>query len=485
MTSQCRYHPTRPAHFQCSKCNTSYCPECISKRIQGTLAVGGQQTVYFCPKCNLPAETLSVGSLITPFWDRLSQFFLYPLQLEPILFIAILSVLNTFLYWLFFAHLFLWGLLIKYSYAVLVRTAQGDLRPPTADSRTISEDLGDVLKQIVLFVLIGLLFSIVTAKLGSVAGVLFLILALLFVPSMIILLAITNSLINAMNPMAFVRLAWRIGNGYLLMYLFLALLFIAPSALAHYLFPLLPGFLERFIASAAVQYYTIVSYNLMGYVILQHHEEIGFHGVDYEDLKEQAPVLEDLVGKKLDMEKGPEDIEGPLIGRLDLLIKEGRIEDAFLLMRNEAHGDIKDRRLSQRYYQLLKLNKRKGEMLDHAVSYLDALVGEEDQDEACKVYRECISYDPHFTPKPDALLKIGGWLMQSGAGKEAYRAYTKFIKGNPEDPSLFKAYFLTARVLHEKLNDTGKAQQILKGIIKRHPNDDIVLYARKYLDKMG
>jgi hypothetical protein len=68
----------------------------------------------------------------------------------------------------------------------------------------------------------------------------------------------------------------------------------APYALAPYITGFLPGVLQAFLFITAKSYYTIVSYNLMGYVMLQYHETIGFHTVDYEDFRDQGAVMEDF-----------------------------------------------------------------------------------------------------------------------------------------------------------------------------------------------
>ena len=152
--SSCSYHPTKAAHFHCPKCGADFCPDCISRREREVY--GTKKQFFFCPKCNIPAETLSAGSFVVPFWTRLPKFFVYPLHPKPLLLIALLSFAAMLLSWLPFVNLILWGILIKYCYAVLTNTARGNLRPPDLSYDVIWQDFGQAFKQIGLFLIVGI-----------------------------------------------------------------------------------------------------------------------------------------------------------------------------------------------------------------------------------------------------------------------------------------------------------------------------------------
>ena len=51
MKQGCHYHPSQPAYWNCPRCNQNLCVSCISVRDAGFY--GGNQKLYFCPKCNL------------------------------------------------------------------------------------------------------------------------------------------------------------------------------------------------------------------------------------------------------------------------------------------------------------------------------------------------------------------------------------------------------------------------------------------------
>jgi tetratricopeptide (TPR) repeat protein len=362
---------------------------------------------------------------------------------------------------------------------VLRNTTQGNLRPPNLSYEVIGENFGEAFKQIGLFMIMGIAISLIFHQLGQEMGILSLFAAVLLLPAMIIVLATTDSLIAAINPVACMTIAYNIGWGYLLMYLFLALLLSAPAFLVGNLAPFLAPEMWQFLSNFTNNYYTIISYNLMGYVILQYHENIG-HEVTAADFTDQAPVLE---VQSFSARDGREATEA-ILNHIEILIKDGRAEDAVMLLRDRMRGRAPDRLLAERYYNLLKITQRIPELLKHSVSYLDLLSAENEKATACKVYKECLSHDPEFSPDPEALFKIAVWCMEDGGAKLGMNSLVQFIRTNPQHAMAPKAHFVLARNLHEKFHNPAKAEQVLQGLIQRYPDHDLAAHAGQYLERI-
>ena len=153
MSINCTFHRSVVAHFQCHECGSAFCDECIS--VRDTEGYGGRGRDYFCPGCNLPAEMVSMGDIIEPFWGRLTAFFLYPLQLTPLILTLLLSGLGALFPANIFVNLFIWVLMMKYAYATLIETAQGGLRAPKVTWDLINNNVHQVFKQYIIFALVG------------------------------------------------------------------------------------------------------------------------------------------------------------------------------------------------------------------------------------------------------------------------------------------------------------------------------------------
>lgn len=470
MKTNCHYHPTAPAHFECHECGFAYCPACISRR--ETDSYGSKEIFYFCPKCNVEAMTIGVGNIIQPFWKRLPEFFLYPFRPQPVIFIMVLALLTVSMGSWFFVGIISTVVMLKYSYAVLERTAKGQLTPPPISFSLLNDDLGQVFKQLaILIIAFGLAPGFVVSYLGPLAGIIFWMLAILCLPAMIMCLVATGSLLHALNPVVFIGVIFRIGGNYLLMYLFLLFLMEAPSILVRQFAGFIPGGLAFFIYAAAKNYYMVMVYNLMGYTLLQYHEEIGFE-VDYEEaMADQAPIATDP--------------HAVLLGEVDMLIKEGKIDEAIALVKGDSEGGITDLKLAGKYYNLLKFKKAWPELLEHAVVFLDLLADDNRKEEATKVYIECLKLKKDFLPHPDALFKVGKWLAWEKEPKLGFNLLVRFTKAYPDHPLLPEVYFFLGKFLHTRMKDTEKARQVLALVVKKFADHPAAVSAEKYAGQLA
>lgn len=146
-----------------------------------------------------------MGSFLPPFWMRLPRFFAYLLHLRPLVLIWVLSAAGVFLSRVPFIHTVLRGVSVKYAYAVLRNTVTGNLRPPDLSREVLWQDFGQAFKQVALFAMVGIAPALVFSQFGRDAGILCLFAALPLIPAMIIVLVVSESLINALNPRAYCR----------------------------------------------------------------------------------------------------------------------------------------------------------------------------------------------------------------------------------------------------------------------------------------
>jgi tetratricopeptide (TPR) repeat protein len=337
----------------------------------------------------------------------------------------------------------------------------------------LTGDISIVFKQIAFYIIIGFASNWVANNMGFMVSALFQIAVILFTPAMIIMLVATESLIAAINPVLFISMTWRIGWSYLLMFLFLLMLKFAPLFLWQYLLSYLPGTIQLFLLPIAIIYYLFVAYHLMGYVLLQYHEEIGYD-VDVEEEELIADgTIEKHVGKS------------EILNRVDMLIQDGKVDEAIALIKEETAGNISDIHLAERYYKLLNIKQIIPEMLSHAKLYLDLLVKQKAGQQVCKVYQDCLVKDSEFLPSSETLLKVAGYLNDSAKPEEAVQTYNRFIKADPKNKLVPKAYFLAASVINEKLKNKPKAVSILNAVVKKYPNHEIIPYVQRYLKQIA
>lgn len=472
MTDTCITHPTVSAQWICPKCDSAYCGSCVSKRAAGVL---GKEIKHFCPKCNVEADWVGVAGLIPPFWQRLHRFFVYPLYSGPLSFLIVLSVVVQFVGQLpmvgWLISFLCWALSLKYAFEILKATGRGKLVPPKVDIEVLTTNFGQVFQQtLIIIVLIAAGFLLLSVT--NTPGVLlpYIVFVLFFFPSIIILQVATGSIVQALNPVAFVGLAWRIGAGYLGMYFFLILVFAAPAVAQSYLLPIVPEKAYPLVFFFAQQYYMFVMYHLMGYVLLQYHNEIGYE-VSYQD-------FEDVTS---DSSEATPAISPDLL-RIELLIQEGKLDEALSILRGKANvGELADVALAGKYYGLLKLRELHADMLAFSSYYLRRLLQEDKGQEAARIYQECLELDGGYMPGPEIVVQLGEALEERGYTREALLLYDSMIKRHNGHESLPEMYFRAALIFNERLTQPEKARKLLHLLQQRYPGHPIQERVENYL----
>jgi len=482
MPVTCDRHPTQPAWWNCPRCYKNLCPQCISKRTAGPLQ---NQTLYFCPKCNVETSALDLSEVIPPFWTRLHKFFVYPASsMASIGIILVLSILSTFStksgLFLFGLNFVLWAIMVTYSFQSLKVTAEGKLTPPPISGSIFEDNIVIVFKQMILYAALFLFFLFVVVPAGPFFMVLYAIFCALTLPSMITILIINDSLTQALNPVVVVGVVVRIGWSYLLLLFFLLLLTGAPAALHFAVIRHLPDKMQLFMYTIASNYYTLIMYHMVGYVILQYHRRVGYP-VDLETiLAAMAPAGAAAV-KVVEKAAAPNP-NAELLNEIGLLVQEGELEKAIAeIERSVEVLEIEDLDLSERYAGLLKMQQQDAKLLDFAPRHLELTVRAGKKKEALALYLHCVRLDKTFSPQALVLFKIASWLNESEKGKEAIFALNTLIKQYPDDTLVPKAYYRAAQIFNERLKNGGQAKKILNGLIRKFPDHDITGFAKTYL----
>jgi tetratricopeptide (TPR) repeat protein len=484
MPVTCDRHPTQAAWWHCPKCHKSLCPQCISKRQGGHLQ---ERTYYFCSKCNVEVKDHDLSQVIPPFWTRLHKFFLYPLSsVQSIGLIVALSVLSTFfsnpgLFTLIFQFV-VWSLMVKYSFECLKYSAEGRFQPPPLSGKVLFENFSIVFKQIALFFALFLFFTFFVVKGGPVFMGLFVLFCAIGLPAMLIILIMNESVLQALNPVMVLGMISRIGGMYFLLLFFLLLLTGAPAALGYAVIRHLPDGMQTFLVVLAENYYTIITYHMMGYVILQYHHRLDYP-VDLETIL--ASMYPTLSSRNPDPGSAEKSQHGDLLNDIGLLIQDGELDKAIDEIERRVNlEEIEDLELSRRYFGLLKTRNHQAKLMMFAPHYLRMLAKSNAKSDAVESYLECLRRDKTFALESVVQFKIASWLTEKGKHKEAILALNCLIRKNPEDALVPKAYYRAAQIFRERLGDVEKAKKILQKMIAKYPDLEITAFAKNYLGNL-
>lgn len=487
MSIRCSYHPVANAAHTCPKCHANFCAACIIRK--KTEYHGAMKDYFLCPKCRVYTQRIPFTNLIEPYWKRFPQIFQYPLHLQPLLLIFILSLIHTVSapYGIIglIAVFVCFGILLTYANLVLSESSHGSPEPPAIKAETISGNFSIVFKQLAIYALIFFtaykifmtLISMAKPELAAIGTALFLMVILFLMPAIFIMLAITKSLFAAILPTVFIRLAWRIGWAYLGLCFFLLLLVSAPTVILGFTWKALPPTVAAFLITLLSSYYMIVSYHLMGYVLFQYHEQVGYK-VDYDEGRESAAIPMGPNHKAA----APENSEkSQFLNRINILIKDGDHDAAIALIEQQANREELDLVIAERYFNLLKLNRKNDDLKVFGRYYMRILIKNGAKDNVADVFMTCRSVDEHFlSDDADALFVAARALNEGKHYQEAMSAFLTFIEKYPDHPMTPNAYFFVARLLHEQWTASDRAMKIIEHLMKQYPFHENASFVRAY-----
>jgi hypothetical protein len=432
----CRYHPLTPATYECDHCQTSQCDHCVD---EGDLGAN-----HVCFLCRNDVDSLGAIYSAEPFWRRFQESFRYPLRTETIVFIigmAFLNIAIVFLPFTIILFLILFGIFMKYCFSCLEKTAKGSLIPPNI---TTAYEGGIILalKLIAILFIIG--FSIVGVQiwLGTAAATFFGVLALCCCPAIIINFSLSEGVIDAVNPLKILYLITAIGLPYGLL---LAIILIMSGSV---------GFINALISSeaslisfglqiAVSNYYTIVIFHLMGYMLFQYQGQLGF-----------------IARQEEDQVKSGRSVAERTLANIEVHVKEGNYNEALLLFQDGLKKHSKNKTLHDKCLEFLLATKNIPLLDDFAPLYINFLAKNQAKDQLTLTYKKILKVYPKFSPEtPEDRLLLAQECKASGDSLSVIRLLNGIHQQSPNFGRLIHAMELMVEALKDLPNMTEKAEK--------------------------
>lgn len=423
-----------------------------------------------CPHCSRAMRYLGAATEVVPFWNRLGAFFRYPFHLDPLLVIAICTFVPLLVQPNIFGiiiTLLLALALLKYTYAVINHTAEGHMKPPPLATAFTGSGFSIVILQLLVFVLMGgLIFSA-----ALVGGPLLMLLALAFVilalPASIMILAMERSVGAAVNPMNLAVLISRIGWPYFLLYGYLILLTLASGAAQDFAANHFPMWFAQPLAGFLNSTFTLILFHMLGYLLFQYQEELGFAS----DLQEEV--------SETDMNRW--DRSQRLEADIDMNLKDGNYDRVQAMLKDALKRNPNDSHRLGQLYRLLAARNDTAELYRYHPRLLAWLVERNDAEGITALLQALEAREPGFRlDDPELAVRCARCLYHRGQFKPVLKLLQDFHKRFPDSEELAPAYLLVAQTLANGLNQWEKATAFLNFIQKRcvnHPlHEQIGIY---------
>lgn len=423
----CKYHPITGATFHCQDCISHLCDKCTDDD-------PAHRGNIHCIICGKALEDLGSANTVIPFWRRLQDAFKYPLNsaaMSLIVGTALLSAIASALFWVIALILFLIasGAMLKYSFRCLEKTADGEMSAP---------DIPDAYQGgiVLLFQLI-LMLIIISAAIGitakflgiTLAGIVGF-LAIICFPAMLIRFAMTESFFAALNPVAAFGLILTLGLPYGLLMAFIIIMMSSVGVLSELVQALFPAG-TYFVQSIISNYYTIVVFHLMGYILFQYQRELGYVA---------RSRHEDEEAERTDVER--------LNAKIDVYLKEGDYETVVNLYHQAFKQFPQEKQFFDKYFDLIYLCKKTALMEDFAPKYLQFVMQQKRYDRLTSLYKQILVLVPDFIPpQPEIRVELARLYKQRNDLKLAIKLVNGLHKTHPDFRGLPDAYVLLSECL--------------------------------------
>jgi len=391
----------------------------------------------------------------TPFWHALPRIAGYPLRGVAAVMLGAMVVLE----WLSGLPVLGWAIALfakvlafKYVLEIVRDTADGHLDPPEFGS-----DLDSSLAiALILVQLLALALLILTSMYMGVAMVWVVLLAMaMALPAVLMSLAIDGQLGAALNPLNWLHLAARLGTPYFAVAITTALTLLLGSLAAGLLTSALPAPWGRLIAAAGFHWALFASAHLLGYLIFQYHERLGFIPGRQQ---EQAPEL-------------PRNRDQIALAAAEALVEAGDPAAARALLAENIRDRAVASALHQRYRRLLDRQHHRDVLLAHGRNWLHQLIEEREMRRAGELAAECLALSDDFQPLiADDLLAVSAFAARSGQSQLALDALLRLLAGYPSDVRTAQWALDAAIIRGERFGQIDEARELLVRALNADPD---------------
>ncbi|TDR43240.1 hypothetical protein DFR29_107253 [Tahibacter aquaticus] len=399
---------------------------------------------------------------IVPFWQRLREITLYPAQSAALMVIAGLALLRL----LSLLPLIGWVInialtigLYKFAFEVLRATANGRMEPPEG-MMEVDQSIGwmGIWLQ-VIFIVMGFVLLIVFGVMGlGWLGLALCVVMMFGYPGAVMSLAIDENLGHALSPPTWLQIMARLGWPYFVAFGLMLVIFISAGNAQAWLSNILPLVIGLPVFHFISGYALIATFHLMGYLIWQYHEELGY-----------------TPDKPLKLARASDDPDQFILDESAEMVRDGETDMATEALRAHLRERGGTEKVHQQYRKLLKLKGDSAEMLRHGKEYLPILLAQDKEKAAVELYRELSELEPAFIPTDaESNVRLARRAALLGHAQVALRLVNGFHKRHPRSSDIPQMYLMAAQLLSERMGKDAEAKALLTQIRTAYPNHELV-----------
>jgi tetratricopeptide (TPR) repeat protein len=463
----CKYHNERAAKWYCESCQIFFCSSCIPNE--------NKNLDSLCPVCHKKISAVAAENSIHSFWNRIPHFFLFPINPSTLIFLLVLSFTSLGIE---FDPIFAISIpiivmifFLRYAYTALEQTAKGYMDMPVFSIDLLLNQLDLPIKQL-LIIAATIAFNFTVYDMFGLGAVVFtMVFSIVATPASIMVLATEYSFFKAFNPLIIGKLITKIGTPYFILCAFLILLLISSEVSFSLLSKIIP---ENYIWPGYFfvnMYFVLIMYNMMGYVIFQYHENLGY---DIEVDLNNHQATDETIGESDKHES---------IIQAEILLKEGKIDLAIEKLSAAINNSPADFSIRAMLHKILKVTAKKQELALHTSGYIERLLIENKQAKAIDILFETRQLLPTYLPdKANIRYELALLLNEQNYTDVALACVNNLHREFQNYAGIPKAYFLAAKIMCEKLGDDDKAITVINFVLNNYSGNELEPEMLSYID---
>lgn len=308
-------------------------------------------------------------------------------------------------------------------------------------------------RQVILwFGLLALVYLV--GRIGGNTGLVLIVLGLcLVLPAILAMLVMDDSLLRALNPLAWFEMLQRSGAAYLLLAVQLGALAVGAIAASWWLSSALPSWLGAPVSRFVLLYALFAGYHGLGRLLDSQRE-------DFELAREPElarPVLASLE-------------EDHAMREADLLASEDKPAEAAALLSRLIRGRGGSAPVHARYRELLRQAGDRDGLRQHGHDYIAVLLTLGQERPALSLYLNSLEIDPDFQmAEPEEVSRLIAIAARGGQTQLAVKLAGEFERRFPRDRDRINNALTAARLLATRLDRAGDARLLLQELIVALP----------------
>jgi hypothetical protein len=387
------------------------------------------------------------GPTPLPFWLRLREISTYPFRgaaLYSLIALTLLSLLGIVPVLGWIIVLLLWVAAYKYAFEILRTTADGRMESPEA---ALGTDDGAVVRLLGMMIVFGILAIAALALGGPVIGLLVVAAIVFLQPGCVISLALDGGLPRALNPATSLGLVARIGWPYLAVFGLLFVIQASALTAGAWLSRVMPPVLADLSVTAVSFWGLFATFHLMGYLIYQYHDVLGYEPDHSATLPGRHSPDRDLLAEAEDY------------------VRDGQLDTALELLRSETRSRAVGIDAHELYHRLLRQHGDTPALVEHAGQYLNLLMleaGPQHERRALGLLRETLDADAAFVPlQLEHAVQLLERARSGGQSQLAVDTWRALLGAHPRHPDAPAWGLAAALMLSDRLGRDDAARTLL------------------------